>query len=676
MERTKYIEKNIRRKLLEHYGYVSDPKRTPRHNTYIRFHDMPKWEYFGRTQNKAFHDLTLGRTSRNHVKQLLGLGLKFIPTPYFTNYNLQDTKQRLLRRMKLHAYYMGADTMRPKTKKELKIHINSKWTPLDWMIPRETVYRGNKFLNEVDKLFIKNRGKNNLLPIQRRALAYLQKQDNIIIVQCDKNMGPATMERERYVRMVLDHLSQDHYYKKLDFSEHERHVRNIARKLEDWTQKYAMELSESQRKYLMEQSDLERTTLPYFYATIKVHKDELGLRPITACCGSVLYRLGIIIDMYLHKVAETFESYIKNSKAFKDRLLSERHTEGTQIFTADARAMYTNIDTRAAINEINYFLFANQRKFPGLPVGAVINGLKIIMENNIFTFGDTLWTQVNGAAMGQPPSPSYARIFFGIYERKIIPELKRLGILTHYSRYLDDVFGCWKQRNNQRLDTAQWETFKDTMNKYYGLTWDFKERTDQINFLDIKVSINKRGKISTNLHEKELNPYLYITPGSSHPPGVLKGLILGNCYRIFTLVSNKRNRKEHFNRFFIRLLHRGYTRHQLLPIFRKAAEKEKERRDYNLQMERAMNPRPKPLYFHMQYHPQDPKSSTIQRQWRDIVTEPPGGKKYSEVENNKGAELGETRLIVAYSRPPNLGNILSSKIIQKTKGPPVSSYTD
>ena len=146
---------------------------------------------------------------------------------------------------------------------------------------------------------------------------------------------------------------------KLDFNEHERHVRNISTKLEDWTQKYAKDLSEPQQKYLMEQSELENTTLPYFYATIKVHKDDLGLRPITACCGSILYRLGIIIDMYLHEIAETFESYIKNSKTFKDKLMSETHTEGTQIFTADTRAMYTNIDTHAAIDEIHYFLFAN-----------------------------------------------------------------------------------------------------------------------------------------------------------------------------------------------------------------------------------------------------------------------------------------------------------------------------
>ena len=103
--------------------------------------------------------------------------------------------------------------------------------------------------------------------------------------------------------------------------------------------------------------------------------------------------------------------------------------------------MYTNIDTGAALQEIKTFLFFNQSKFPGLPVGAVMAGLKIIMENNYFTFGDTLWRQVNGAAMGQPPSPSYATIFFEIYEKKIIPRLKQMKTSLCHFQHLDGVFG-------------------------------------------------------------------------------------------------------------------------------------------------------------------------------------------------------------------------------------------
>ena len=69
------------------------------------------------------------------------MGLKFIPTPFFTNDNTHEPRRRLIRHMKLHAYYKGADTMKQKSKKDMKIYVRSTWTPYEWMVPRETTYR-------------------------------------------------------------------------------------------------------------------------------------------------------------------------------------------------------------------------------------------------------------------------------------------------------------------------------------------------------------------------------------------------------------------------------------------------------------------------------------------------------------------------------------------------------
>ena len=79
------------------------------------------------------------------------------------------------------------------------------------MIPGGTTYRGHKYFNKLNNLFEKKRGRNNLLPLQRQALSFLRKQERIIVVQCGKNMGPAIIERERYIKIVLDHLNQRQY---------------------------------------------------------------------------------------------------------------------------------------------------------------------------------------------------------------------------------------------------------------------------------------------------------------------------------------------------------------------------------------------------------------------------------------------------------------------------------
>ena len=51
---------------------------------------------------------------------------------------------------------------------------------------------------------------------------------------------------------------------------------------------------------------------------------------------------------------------------------------------------------------------------PDYPTDAVRKGVCLIMTQNIFTFGNLTFKQLNGPAIGTPPTAPYATIYHGI----------------------------------------------------------------------------------------------------------------------------------------------------------------------------------------------------------------------------------------------------------------------
>ena len=150
--------------------------------------------------------------------------------------------------------------------------------------------------------------------------------------------------------------------------------------------------------------------------------------------------------------------------------------------------------------------------------------------------------------MCTPPAPPYATIYYGIHEEKFLPHHDQRVIF--YRRFINDVIGIWCPHNNHEQDALEWDNFKNKMNAFPGLTWEFSERAKTIDFMDMTISINKSNKIETTLFEKRLNLHLYIPPHSANPPGLLPGIVYGTLFRIFTLCSDNEDKLQR-TKFFL-----------------------------------------------------------------------------------------------------------------------------
>ena len=411
-----------------------------------------------------------------------------------------------------------------------------------------------------------------------------------------------------------------------------------------------------------------------FFILAKIHKQPIGQRPVVSYSGSLLEALAIWCDIKLQPIAQQQRSYLQSSFTLKEQLEALVLPPNAVLFTADARAMYTNIPTQPCLNSIAAYLLVNFAQFTHVNHGALLDALEIVMSNNLFKFGDTFWLQNNGAAMGSPPCPAWATMYFARYEDASCDAFS--DQILFYKRYIDNVFGIWLR---QPGDDATWAAFQAHMN-HSALVWDFSERSRSVTFLDLNITIQANGRVTTDLYEKPLNLHAYLPPHSAHPPGVLRGLVKGMLYRCKVLCSHPEDQRRHIYNFYRRLLARGYHPNGLLPLFNEAL------RSYYPPPPGVIQPLPPParppdvhpLFFRIQYHPSDPPSTTLQKIWRTRLYHPPGSRPLSELtSSHQAGVIGTNRMIVCYNRAPNLENLVSSKRNLAFKnGPTVSSFFD
>ena len=674
------ILNKIKKTILTSYGFIADPMLTPAHNASIQLKKMPAWHYFSRPSNLALHDLTLPTTTLPKcLTSIVGLGLKFCPVPSILDRRPNKTFARFRKDLLTKVYFSG----RPLKRDEEfipKMHYPSDWEPKEWDIPDEILKRLSSFRRTI-LCSLKRRRPNtpNLLPYQSRAITNLRERTDVLVVSCDKNLGPAIIDTTTYVaRAYADHLANTSVYLSLTATEATTKSTQLKKTVLKWLHKYST--STKRRKGLASQELAYLThhlkfgnhdKFPIFYLTLKVHKSPWTTRPIVSCSDSLLYYLGVWVDLHLNKVATRQPSYLRNSKALVDILLPLDLPSNARLFISDATSMYTNIHTPAALAEISSFIHQREDHFSDIPTDALSEALALVMQNNIFQFGDTFWHQKTGAAMGTPPACNYANLFFACHEYKTVPKFKSNLLL--YKRYIDDIIGIWIPTDTVENDNIRWEEFKSAITGFHGLEWIFSDRVQTVDYLDLTISIADT-KIHTTLYEKELNLYLYIPQHSAHPPGVLTGLVLGNCHRIHTLCSSPADVQQLLQRFFDRLLRRGYSSSLLLPLFRRADElattslsvKPTELTDE----ERLKNQ----IFLHMEYHPNSIRPSELQNFWKQNILAPPSDAHLSTIENKHGHPIELQQMTIAYSRPPNLGNLLSSRNLHNSTGPPVSSY--
>lgn len=476
---------------------------------------------------------------------LLDKGLSFIPTYRFQPISrIYEVQNRLVRSLKLKDYFSKrnepADDFDYKTKTFTE---PSTWTPADHKIGKTTLETVQKIISSTEEILQHYKttensvrlvnNKNNLSVDERKALAELKNNTEIVIKPADKGSATVVINRSDYVAEAYRQLHNTHYYEQLDHPIFQDNVPKINTVLQEL---YSLGyISEKQLKFLKaNESDRHRA----FYLLPKIHKPVEKWpnpkmpegRPIVSDCGSESYRVCQYIDSFIRPLSTKHAAYVKDTYDFVEKVRDKIIPKGAILVTGDVTSLYTNMDLNRTLSVVKQAF--RQYPDPERPDQQLLKLLEITLKNNDFTFNGEWFLQKVGTAMGKTYAPGLADLYLKKLDKMAtsyrIPPL-------FYFRFLDDIHFVWTGSIEELL------VFENYLNTLIpGIRIAFNYSAHEINFLDTTIYKkigNDHDMLQTKVYFKPTDTHQLLHKLSFHPKHTAKGVLKSQLLRFKRISS-------------------------------------------------------------------------------------------------------------------------------------------
>jgi hypothetical protein len=399
--------------------------------------------------------------------------------------------------------------------------------------------------------------KHNLSPAERHALVSLRKRADIIIKPSDKGHCVVILPVEIYKSKCLEQLSDQKFYEQIPWShydtlklEAQRRIRAIERELDPKVFNYLL---------------MKNPRPGRFYGLVKVHKEGWPLRPIVSANASLTEHCSHLADFLLKGVLPRLDTYIKDSDHFQEKIKQLHVPPDALLVTVDIRSLYTNIPSNAGIQAA---LRAYRDILPPeeqhVPDGVLQVLLEIVLHYNIFEFDGKLYLQKYGTAMGTKAAPSYASIFLGQFEQCFLASQSNKPLFL--GRFLDDLFMVWL--HGRRL----LESFLHAMDNFHpDIKITYSSSETSVNFLDMTVSKEPDGTLSTTLYRKPTDAPAYLEFFSDHPSHMKRAIPYGIAHRVVRRCTSVPERERNLDIARQHLVSRHYPQQLVEDAFARAS---------------------------------------------------------------------------------------------------------
>ena len=364
----------------------------------------------------------------------------------------------------------------------------------------------------------------NSIPIRYiNALKKLKADREIHISKADKSSKIIIMDKNDYIMKCESFLNNENSYKPLE-------KYNISYEAGKFHGKMRNILG--QENAICKYATTKTPSLSYFYALIKTHKENNPIRPIVSTQGSVLYKLSKSLANILSKsVGKISDSHVINNLDLIKKIkgIEDIIDYDYELISFDVVNLYGSIPINELLEFLEEYLEENPSRGGGLTSKQVIDLIKLIGENSVFTFNGKIYKQIFGLSMGNSLSPVLANLYMEFFEMKILRKIKSANI--YWLRYMDDVLCFFPKNLNLNLFFEQLNNLSNCIK----FTRE-REQNGQIAFLDVRL-LRIDDCIKFDVYRKPQNICSYIHYFSNHEYGVKTSVFMGMFSRAFSICS-------------------------------------------------------------------------------------------------------------------------------------------
>lgn len=403
---------------------------------------------------------------------------------------------------------------------------------------------------------------NNYSSEEIASLKSLQNNEELIVKPADKGGAIVIWPKDDYLREASNQLDNTAHYKYIADNPFPSVITNI--------QKF---ISNAHKAKLIDYTTYQfllppiPTRIPTLYLLPKIHKPDIPGRPIISGCDGPTVRLSKFADHFLKPLVNNTPSYVKDSTAFLNRIfqLNNNLPNNIILITIDVKSLYTNIPNeegiKACINQLNNDNNTNE------DINFIQEILTHVLFNNYFEFNGKYYLQTHGTAMGSPMAPSYANLFMGELEQKILQDAPGGLVPLEWIRFIDDIFAIWTHGNETLME------FLLYINNFHTtIKFDIEHSHKSVHFLDTTIFINNSNQLESDLYIKPTDKTLLLHHNSFHPNSCKNSIIYSQALRYRRLITNDETLHHRLNNLRIILVTRGYSRDIINNAFQKALQ--------------------------------------------------------------------------------------------------------